>query len=103
MSIVELARRFERAFHAHPKVFSAPARVNLIGEHTDYNDGFVLPAAIAFYIRIAISPRNDQKLILCSTEFPENFDFDMGSPPQHKRGAWCDYVLGVALALTRAG
>jgi galactokinase len=103
MTIVELAQRFEREFHAHPKVFSAPARVNLIGEHTDYNDGFVLPAAIAFYIRIAISPRNDQKLILCSTEFPENFDFDMGSPPQHKLGAWCDYVLGVALALTRAG
>ncbi len=103
MTIVELAQHFEREFHAHPKVFSAPARVNLIGEHTDYNDGFVLPAAIEFYIRIAISPRNDRKLILRSSEFPENFDFDMGSPPQHRLGSWCDYVLGVALALTRAG
>ena len=102
MTVAELAGRFERDFHAQPHVFSAPGRVNLIGEHTDYNDGFVLPTAIGFYTRIALSSRSDRKLVLRSTEFPESYDFDLASLPQHKLGAWCDYVLGVAQALIRA-
>ena len=102
MTVAELAGRFERDFHAQPHVFSAPGRVNLIGEHTDYNDGFVLPTAIGFYTRIALSPRSDRKLVLRSTEFPESYDFDLASLPLHKLGAWCDYVLGVAQALIRA-
>src|SRR5712692_2340355 len=103
MSVAELAERFQKEFRAQPQIFSAPGRVNLIGEHTDYNDGFVLPTAIGFYTRIAVSPRNDQKLVLRSTEFTENFDFELARLPQHKLGAWCDYVLGVALALIQAG
>ena len=103
MSIAELSERFQREFRAQPQIFSAPGRVNLIGEHTDYNDGFVLPTAIGFYTRVAVSPRSDGKLALRSTEFTENFDFDLASLPQHKLGAWCDYVLGVALALIQAG
>ena len=103
MTVAELGERFEKEFHAPPQIFSAPGRVNLIGEHTDYSDGFVLPTAIGFYTRIAISPRNDQTLALRSTEFPENFDFDLVSLPQHKLGAWCDYVLGVAQALIQTG
>ena len=102
MTVVELVERFEGQFQAHPKVFSAPGRVNLIGEHTDYNDGFVLPTAIGFYTRIAISPRTDQTIILRSTEFPESFDFDLAALPQHKLGAWCDYTVGVAQALIQA-
>jgi galactokinase len=102
MTIAELGERFEREFHAVPQVFSAPGRVNLIGEHTDYNDGFVLPTAIGFYTRIAISPRSDRKMVLRSTEFPESYDFDLASLPRQKLGAWCDYILGVAQALIRA-
>jgi galactokinase len=102
MTVAELAERFESDFHAQPHVFSAPGRVNLIGEHTDYNDGFVLPTAIGFYTRIALSPRSDRKLVLRSTEFPESYDFDLARLPQQKLGAWCDYVLGVAQSLIRA-
>ncbi len=103
MTVAELAERFQKEFTAVPRIFSAPGRVNLIGEHTDYNEGFVLPTAIGFYTRIAISPRSDQKLVLRSNEFPEKFDFDVTSLPQHKLGAWCDYVLGVAQALIQTG
>jgi len=98
----ELADRFQKEFNAVPRIFGAPGRVNLIGEHTDYNDGFVLPTAIGFYTRIAIAPRNDQKLILRSTEFPETFSFHPNSLPQHKVGAWSDYIVGVAHALNTA-
>ena len=103
MTVAELAERFEKEFGATPKVFSAPGRVNLIGEHTDYNDGFVLPTAIGFYTRIAISPRSDIKLLLSSTEFPERFEWDVNSLPRQKLGAWSDYVLGVAQALIQQG
>jgi galactokinase len=103
MTVAELSERFQKEFDATPSIFSAPGRVNLIGEHTDYNEGFVLPTAIGFYTRIAISSRSDQKLVLRSTEFSENFDLDVTSLPQHKLGAWCDYVLGVAQALIHAG
>src|SRR5579863_5566303 len=103
MTTVELAERFQRELDGQPQIFSAPGRVNIIGEHTDYNDGFVLPTAIGFYTRIAASPRNDRRLVLRSTEFPEDYDFDLVGLPQHKLGAWCDYVLGVAQVLTHEG
>jgi galactokinase len=99
----EIATTFRREFHSEPEIFSAPGRVNLIGEHTDYNQGFVLPSAIGFYVRIAISPRADSKLLMRSTAFPQNFDFDVVNLPPKKLGSWCDYVLGVASMLVRAG
>ena len=98
----ELASRFEKEFQRKPEIFSAPGRVNLIGEHTDYNDGFVLPSAIGFYTRVAVSPRTDRKLLLRSTQFSETFDFDLDNLPP-RLGQWCDYPLGVAWALERAG
>jgi galactokinase len=103
MNLSEIATAFRREFHAEPEIFSAPGRVNLIGEHTDYNQGLVLPSAIGFYVRIAISPRPDRKLVVRSTAFPQAFDFDLGNLPPQKLGSWCDYVLGVASMLVRAG
>src|SRR5215469_5657090 len=103
MNSSEIATAFRREFHAEPEIFSAPGRVNLMGEHTDYNEGFVLPTAIGFYVRIAISPRPDSKFVMRSTEFEQNFDFDLVNLPQRKLGSWCDYVLGVAWMLVRAG
>jgi galactokinase len=98
----ELASRFEKEFQAEPEIFSAPGRVNLIGEHTDYNDGFVLPSAIGFYTSVAVSPRNDRKLLLRSTQFKEPFEFPLDSLPP-RLGQWCDYPLGVAWVLEEAG
>jgi len=103
MTPTELARRFEDRFGVRPKIFGAPGRVNLIGEHTDYNDGFVLPSAIGFKARVAIAPRPDRKLVLHSEEFPERFEFDVEQLPKARLGSWCDYVVGVASILQQVG
>src|SRR5579864_7666842 len=98
-----LADRFEQAHGTHPLIFRAPGRVNLIGEHTDYNDGFVLPSAIGFYAHVAIAPRDDDKLSLKSTAYDGQFEFHVARLPERKQDAWSDYVLGVADQLKRAG
>lgn len=90
-------------FHARPRVFRAPGRVNLIGEHTDYNDGFVMPAAIAFSTYIAAAPRADRVLVIRSQQFPEQFETDVERLPQPRMNAWCDYILGVARELQQLG
>jgi galactokinase len=99
----DLVKRFEKEFQATPEIFSAPGRVNLIGEHTDYNDGFVLPSAIGFYTHAAVAPRSDRRLVLRSTEFADAFEFDLDNMPPRKAGQWSDYVVGVALGLEQAG
>jgi galactokinase len=103
MNSRELAHRFEALFAAPPKIFRAPGRVNLIGEHTDYNDGFVMPCAIGFSTRVAVAPRSDLKLVIRSEAFPEQFEFDAGNLPTRRVGAWCDYVVGVAVMLGKLG
>jgi len=103
MTSFELALRFEQAFRAHPSISSAPGRVNLIGEHTDYNDGFVLPCAIGFRTYVAVHAREDNKLIMCSEEFTGQFEFDVNALPTAHQGIWCDYPVGVAIALRNQG
>jgi len=103
MNADELPERFRETFHAQPRIFCAPGRVNLIGEHTDYNDGFVLPCAIEFATRVAIAARPDQKLMVRSAEFAQAFEFDLQNLPQRAHGVWPDYVVGVAIVLRNAG
>ncbi len=103
MKSLEIAQHFQSSFGAAPTVFRAPGRVNLIGEHTDYNEGFVLPAAIGFYTQVAIGPRTDRKLVIRSSEFAGDFEFDIENLPSTRVGAWCDYVLGVAVMLRQRG
>ena len=98
-----LADHFQQDFGMPPQIFRAPGRVNLIGEHTDYNDGFVMPAAIGFYTWVAVSPRTDRKLHVRSQEFPETLDLsldELAGPPQHQ---WSDFVRGVAAVLQGHG
>ncbi len=90
---------FPKMFGTRPRLFRAPGRVNLIGEHTDYNDGFVMPAAVGFSTYVAIAVRPDRKLVIHSQEVPGNFEFDLDHLPETRIGAWCDYVVGVASAL----
>lgn len=99
----ELAHKFEQLFHETPSLYQAPGRVNLIGEHTDYNDGFVMPAAIDFYTHVAIAPRSDRKLVLHSVNFSEQVDFDLDSLPATGADHWSSYVVGVAKSLLQAG
>ena len=96
---VEFAYRFGRA----PTVSRAPGRVNLIGEHTDYNDGFVMPAALEFATLTAASQRPDRRLRVYSMIMDETREFDLDSPPQGPTGDWSDYILGVALMLESRG
>lgn len=103
MSERDLVESFFSLYKSPPSLFRAPGRVNLIGEHTDYNEGFVLPCAIGFQTWIAIAPRDDQKLSIQSQNFPGKFEFDVRSLPEKRLGNWCDYVLGVASALQKAG
>jgi galactokinase len=98
-----LAQRFEELFGSPPRIFCAPGRVNLLGEHTDYNDGFVMPCAIEFSTRVAISPRLDRKLLIRSEEMAEQLEFDLDNLPSRGNGVWADYVVGVAVMLREIG
>jgi galactokinase len=103
MTSAELARRFENSFGSKPRVFCAPGRVNLLGEHTDYNDGFVMPCAIGFSTHVAISPRPDRKLVVQSEDFLQQFEFDLDNLPARGTGVWSDYVVGIAVMLQQMG
>ena len=85
------------------RVFRAPGRVNLIGEHTDYNDGFVMPAAIDFYTWVRISSLDTRKLHIKSKNYGEEVEVDLDDPNIAPRGHWSDYPIGVAVMLERAG
>ena len=86
-----------------PRTFRAPGRVNLIGEHTDYNDGFVMPAAINLSTFVQVSPREDRKLQIRSENFDDDIEFDLDQPNPGPRKHWSDYAVGVAVMLERAG
>jgi galactokinase len=90
-------------FAAEPSIFAAPGRVNLIGEHTDYAEGFVMPAAIDFATLAAISPRSDGKIVIHSQNYAEQHEFDAASLPKGRTGHWTDYPLGVIAILAGEG
>lgn len=98
-----LSRQFQQRFGEPPRVYAAPGRVNLIGEHTDYNDGFVMPAAIGFYTQIAVAPRSDRKLVIHSENYAEQVEFDLDHLPAARAGHWSDYALGVAEMVAQSG
>jgi galactokinase len=81
------------------RIVRAPGRVNLIGEHTDYNEGFVLPAAISLETRICFVPVDDRRVQLTRVDTGERDGFDLDDIPRPK-GSWIDYVAGTAWALT---
>jgi galactokinase len=97
----------ERYQEAPRWVVRAPGRVNLIGEHTDYNDGFVFPVAIDRAAWIALRPRNDSKVVARSLDFKEEKDFDLGGLEAAfaaaKKDGWLEYLKGTAWALQEAG
>ncbi len=98
-----LRESFCRRFGEPALVCRAPGRVNLVGEHTDYNDGLVMPAAIGFYTWVAASPRSDGRLLLRSENYSDEIEFDLRDPAPRPRRHWSDYVRGVAVMLARAG
>ncbi len=90
-------------FKSEPEIFAAPGRVNLIGEHTDYAEGFVMPAAIDFATLAGISSRTDGKIVIYSENFKEERTFDAASLPKSGSKDWSDYPLGVMVILAGEG
>ncbi|HEV8383555.1 MAG TPA: galactokinase [Candidatus Acidoferrales bacterium] len=113
MTMVDLAQlreRFGKLFGGEPRIFRAPGRVNLIGGHVDYNEGWVLPIAIDRYCHVLASARDNSMLRIHSEQFDETVEHASGAPhldsARYKRGDshhWSDYVRGVAWWLGKAG
>jgi galactokinase len=102
METKNLEQSFSNHFNAKPKlIVRAPGRVNLIGEHTDYNDGFVLPMAIDHAVWIALSPRADSQIRIRSLDLEVDSAFDLHSLT--KGEGWLEYIKGVAFELQKAG
>ena len=81
----------EGRYRSRPEIFAAPGRVNLIGEHTDYAEGFVMPAAIDFATLAAISPRTDGQVVIYAENFGEERAFPANALPTVASGHWSDY------------
>ncbi|MBV8113208.1 MAG: galactokinase, partial [Silvibacterium sp.] len=90
-------------FGHNPAIFAAPGRVNIIGEHTDYADGFVMPAAIDFATLAAITPRSDGTVAIHSVNFDEQINYPVDNLPPKASHHWSDYPLGVLSVLREAG
>ena len=104
MSLQEtVTEAFERRFGASPVlVVRAPGRVNLIGEHTDYNDGFVLPMAIDRAVWIALRPRSDRRVVGHSLDLDQVVEFSLEGA-RDEAGGWGEYLKGIAWALQEEG
>lgn len=101
--IEHLKTAFLSLYGAQPRVFSAPGRVNLIGEHTDYNEGFVLPMAIERRSYVAGAPNGSSKIRVRSLTLAQSAEIDLQQPGPRRRGVWVDYVEGTARALIDRG
>jgi len=102
-SASELAQAFNHRYSAPPRLFSAPGRVNLIGEHTDYNDGWVLPIAIRARTWVAAAARADGIVRAYSRQLGEEYEFSLRRAPATCRGKWFDYVEGMARVIEARG
>lgn len=96
---------FEAAFGGKPDLVArAPGRVNLIGEHTDYNDGFVLPAAISGQSLVAVRRRADATVYVVAADFEDARDeFSLDAPGMRAAAGWADYVRGMVHIMADAG
>ncbi|MFW5435021.1 galactokinase [Paenibacillus apiarius] len=101
-----LLSRFEQEFGTSQipvRFFHAPGRVNLIGEHIDYNGGYVLPAALEFGTTLLIRPRGDGIIHLATTNFDVQRSVNIGDIKHAKSGEWTDYPIGVMIELQESG
>ncbi len=99
INLQQIHNDFQKLYNRAPRFFRAPGRVNLIGEHTDYNGGFVLPMAIEYATIVAAAGREDRKIHVHSINLNEEAEVDLNAPEQKLRGSWIDFVEGVARIL----
>jgi galactokinase len=104
MNKAEISALFASQFGVEPTyVVASPGRINLIGEHVDYNSGFVLPAAIDKYMYVAVSERNDHGIYMHASDVNESYQINLKNPLQQSNLGWPNYVLGVVDALQIGG
>jgi galactokinase len=99
--VKKLQQDFKKRFNKEPLIVAAPGRVNLIGEHTDNNDGFVLPGAVDKKIYIAVARNDSDKVNVFANQFNESFCFSLDQVKPHK--GWMNYLLGVVYHIQQAG
>src|SRR5258708_28160261 len=88
-------QRHKQRFGKVGELFAAPARVNLIGEHTDYTGGLVMPMAIGFRTVAVVSPHEDGRAVFYSVNYGEEVSLEIASLGRTPRGHWSDYPAGV--------
>lgn len=98
--VEQLVSEFRSRFSSPPRLFQAPGRVNLIGEHTDYNEGFVMPFAIDRRTTVVAAVRDDTKINVYARDMDETATIDLADPPVVRRGNWIDYVEGSVRCVT---
>ena len=98
-----LANRLAEASAADAKLFRSPGRVNIIGEHTDYNDGLVLPTNTALYTWLTARPRRDRTVQATAIHFNDTQSFSLDDIRRSERPGWLDYLKGVAALLVEEG
>ncbi len=102
--IESTTNHFEKLFQKKPEhIFLSPGRINIIGEHVDYNDGFVLPAAINKYICFAISKNKNSDCALVAKDLNELYSFNIKDKLQPIEKMWVNYILGVLHLLKEKG
>lgn len=101
--VQELSKAFQETFGQDPLIIRSPGRVNIIGEHTDYNEGYVLPAAIDKACYLAIAPRADQEIRLVAKDMEQSFSTSLDAIKPVADGGWPNYLLGVAAQFQKRG
>jgi len=102
--IASTSEHFKTIFQHEPEaLFLSPGRINIIGEHVDYNDGFVLPAAINKYICFAVSKSNSDECTLVAKDLNESYKFNWKDDLKPIDKMWVNYILGVLQQLKERG
>ena len=101
MNKESIIQEFKQRYNKEPLIISAPGRVNLIGEHTDYNEGFVLPGAIDKRIHVAIAKNDTDTVNVYANDFKESFSFVLSDVKPTK--GWTTYILGVTHHIQQKG
>lgn len=91
----EIRDKFVELFHTEPLLVRSPGRINLIGEHTDYNDGFVMPAAIDKQIIFAIAPSTAETSAVYAMRYNQQFSIDVKNPEKVEKPVWANFLLGI--------
>lgn len=99
----DIHSKFVELFKKEPMIVRSPGRINLIGEHVDYNDGFVMPAAIDKEIIFAIGPSDDDRSIAYAAKYDQQIEIDIQHPGKVQKPAWANYLLGVIYQLKQQG